>query len=154
MFDYLVNLLRQNGANYKLIKHEPEGNSERVAQVRGTAVGQGAKAMVCKIRGADFYAMAVVPGDKRVNLKKVAAVFGFARASFLPADQTVEITGCVVGAISPFSAREDIRVVADPALSNQYDEIAFNAGRLDASIILSSEDYIRIAKPYVASICE
>ncbi|AOK57897.1 YbaK/EbsC family protein [Burkholderia ubonensis] len=154
MFNYLIGLLTDKGATFRVIEHPPEGNSQRVAEVRGTTVSQGAKAMVCRIRGAEFRVLAVVPGDRRVDLKKVAAIFGFSRASFVPTEETVEMTGCAIGAIPPFPVTPDMRVVVDPALSGCHDEIAFNAGRLETSIVLSTRDYLRIVEPRVESICE
>ncbi|WP_230939859.1 YbaK/EbsC family protein [Burkholderia territorii] len=154
MFDYLTGLLTEKGATFRVIEHPPEGNSQRVAEVRGTTVSQGAKAMVCRIRGADFHVIAVVPGDRRVDLKKVASVVGFSRARFMATDETVDMTGCAVGAIPPFPVRPDMRVIVDPELSGRHQDIAFNAGRLDASIVLATSDYLRIVEPLVAPICE
>ncbi|HHT1687219.1 TPA: YbaK/EbsC family protein, partial [Raoultella ornithinolytica] len=51
------------------------------------------------------------------------------------------------GAIPPFSFHPDLRLIADPLLFDRYPEIAFNAGQLDKSIILNTEDYLRIARP-------
>ncbi len=49
----------------------------------------------------------------------------------------------------PFSFSEQLRVLADPlVLENK--QIVFNAGRLDRSIMMQLEDYIRIAKPQIA----
>ena len=45
-----------------------------------------------------------------------------------------------------------IRLIADPWLLENFAEIAFNAGRLDTSMVLDSQDYLRIAKPLVAEI--
>jgi Ala-tRNA(Pro) deacylase len=108
--------------------------------------------MVCKIRGADFNVMTVVPGDRRVDLGKVARHFGYTKASFLPAEETVALTGCLIGAIPPFSFQEKLRLVMDSDLAARYREIAFNAGRLDKSIILATSDYLRIAQPVVTAI--
>lgn len=49
--------------------------------------------------------------------------------------------------IPPFSFHPDLRLIADPLLFDRYPEIAFNAGQLDKSIILNTEDYLRIARP-------
>ena len=46
-----------------------------------------------------------------------------------------------------------IRLVVDPGLLTRYDEIAFNAGRLDCSMVLNSVDYVRIAQPAQHLIC-
>ena len=37
-------------------------------------------------------------------------------------------------------------LVVDPFLFERYDELAFNAGTLERSIILNAQDYRRIAK--------
>ena len=60
---------------------------------------------------------------------------------------TLCCTACVFGAIPPFSFHPDLRLIADPLLFDRYPEIAFNAGQLDKSIILNTEDYLRIARP-------
>jgi Ala-tRNA(Pro) deacylase len=152
MFEKLERLLSDCRADYRVVEHAAEGNSILVAQLRNTEIGQGAKAMVCKIRGADFSVMTVVPGDRRVDLGKVARHFGYTKASFLPAEETVALTGCLIGAIPPFSFQEKLRLVMDSDLAARYREIAFNAGRLDKSIILATCDYLRIAQPAVAAI--
>ncbi|HDP6438980.1 TPA: mischarged aminoacyl-tRNA deacylase, partial [Escherichia coli] len=40
-----------------------------------------------------------------------------------------------------------LKLVADPLLFERFDEIAFNAGMLDKSVILKTADYLRIAQP-------
>lgn len=152
MFDYLRSLLIARGATFRILDHPPEGNSEKVAAIRGTAVGQGAKAMICSLKNADFLVMAVVPGDRRVDFKKVARQFGLSKASLLAAEQAVALTGCAVGAIPPFSFHPKIRLLVDSELLSRFDEIAFNAGRLDNSIVLATKDYLRIADPIKADI--
>ena len=68
-------------------------------------------------------------------------------------DEATRETGCVIGAIPPFSFSPSISLVADPALLSRYAEIAFNAGRLDRSMVLDSADYQRIAQPQLHAIC-
>jgi len=57
------------------------------------------------------------------------------------------LTACVFGAIPPFSFHPDLTLVADPLLFERYDEIAFNAGLLEKSVIMNTHDYLRIAQP-------
>lgn len=152
VFEQLCSLLQAHGANFRVIEHLPEGNSEMVAAIRGTAVGQGAKAMICSLKNTDFHVMTVVPGDRRVDFKKVARHYGLSKVSLLEADKAVALTGCAIGAIPPFSFRPDLKLLVDPDLCRRFDEIAFNAGRLDKSIVLESKDYVRIAAPVVADI--
>ncbi|MCM3012151.1 hypothetical protein M3583_26165, partial [Bacillus subtilis] len=46
----------------------------------------------------------------------------------------------------------NVTLVVDPALVEHNDEIAFNAGRLDRSVVLDAADYVRIARPLLAGI--
>lgn len=154
MFDKLVLLLRAQQASFRVIEHPPEGNSERVAALRQTAVGQGAKAMMCTIEGSDVLVMSVVPGDHRVNLNRVAQHFGHKKANFMSIDQAQALTGCVMGAIPPFTFHPQLRLLLDPQLTARYSEVAFNAGRLDRSIVLAVDDYLRIAKPELTTIIQ
>ena len=154
MFEQLIALLEGKHACFRVISHPAEGKSDLVAQLRGTAPGQGAKAMLCKIKEApDVLILAVLPGDRKLDFKKVAQAFGFKQATFAGPEEAMRETGCVIGAIPPFSFSPRIKLVVDPELVETYDEIAFNAGRLDRSIVLNAEDYVRIAAPLLQPIC-
>lgn len=153
-FDNLVALLESHRARFRVIEHPAEGKSDLVARIRGTAPGQGAKAMLCKSKdgtGGDLV-LAVLPGDRRVDFKKVAEAFGMKKATLATPDEAMRATGCVIGAIPPFASAAGLRLVVDPALVDTYDEIAFNAGRLDRSMVLNTQDYLRIAQPIIRSV--
>jgi Ala-tRNA(Pro) deacylase len=153
MFDSLTIHLNQYHARYRVINHASEGRSDLVAAIRGTEPGQGAKAMLCRVKeSADVLILAVLPGDKKVDFRKVAAAFGFRKATLASPEDAMNETGCVIGAIPPFSFSPRIKLVVDPALVQRHDEIAFNAGRLDTSIVLNSEDYLKAAQPTLADI--
>ncbi|MBF3355455.1 YbaK/prolyl-tRNA synthetase associated domain-containing protein, partial [Leptospira borgpetersenii serovar Hardjo-bovis] len=47
----LVALVTQGNARYRVVNHEAVGKCEAVSEIRGTALGQGAKALVCKVKG-------------------------------------------------------------------------------------------------------
>ena len=96
--------------------------------------------------------MAILPGDRKVDFKKVALAVGGKKASFASPEEATARTGCAIGAIPPFSFSSDIRLVVDPQLLARHEEIAFNAGRLDTSIVLNADDYERIAAPLLADI--
>ena len=42
----LISLLSEQGATYRVVSHEAVGKCEAVSEIRGTALGQGAKALV------------------------------------------------------------------------------------------------------------
>ena len=51
IFESLKELLTQQGAHFRVVAHESAGTSAEVAKARGTQLGQGAKALVCTIKG-------------------------------------------------------------------------------------------------------
>lgn len=153
MFQRLHRMLADGDARFRVMEHAAEGNSHKVAEIRGTEVGQGAKAMLCRLADeAGQFVLAVLPGDERVDFAKVAAAVGARKVRLADAVDAEAATGCVIGAIPPFSFDPAIRLVVDPQLLARYREIAFNAGRLDASMVLDSDDYLRLAKPLLADI--
>jgi Ala-tRNA(Pro) deacylase len=150
MFEKLVALLEAQGARFRVIVHPAEGRSDLVARIRGTKPGQGAKAMLCRSEGA--YVLAVLPGDRRVDFRKIAQVAGKRKATLATPEEAMKVTGCAIGAIPPFSFSPEVALVVDPALIESHDEVAFNAGRLDRSVVLDSKDYVRIARPLLRSV--
>ena len=153
MFEKLNELLLRENARFRVINHPAEGSSQKVAALRGTLPGQGAKAMLCQVKSLpDTFVLAVLSGNRKVDFKRVARAVGGNKSSLVPPDQAAQLSGCVMGAVPPFSFWPNVRLVVDPKLLDEHDEIAFNAGRLDTSIVLNSQDYRRIAAPLLAII--
>lgn len=173
VFDKINKLLTNQNANFKIINHIPVGTSQEVAKVRKTELGQGAKALVCTLKGADisivnkFYkenvldtqnsdtktikinVLAVLPADCSANLELLAKAFNAKKASLASPTEAQELTDCVFGAIPPFSFNKKLLLAVDESLFYKFKEIAFNAGLLDRSIILNTNDYKRIVNPHI-----
>ncbi|QGZ64297.1 YbaK/prolyl-tRNA synthetase associated domain-containing protein [Paraburkholderia acidisoli] len=153
MYEALVALLDKEGATYRVIDHPAEGRSDQVAAIRGTEPGQGAKAMLCKSKDDARLILCILPGDQKLDFKKVAAAAQIKKATLASPEEAMRETGCVIGAIPPFVFSPAIALIVDPGLIARFDEIAFNAGRLDKSIVLASADYVRIAQPLLEPLC-
>ncbi|WP_218951880.1 YbaK/EbsC family protein [Amycolatopsis anabasis] len=148
-YDRLIELLDEHGAEYRLIDHPAEGRTEVVSGLRGNAVADAAKCMVLMVKlgkKVTRYVLAVVPGDRKVDLAAVRALLGGTYVSFASPEIAERLSGCVAGTILPFSFHEDLQLVADPAI-REIDELYFNAARLDRSIALRTADYLALAKP-------
>lgn len=154
VFQRLVQLLDSHQARYRVIEHPAEGQSARVAEIRGTEPGQGPRPC-CGLKGGDdAYALVILSGDQKLDMKKVGAALGGKKAQLVAPELARELTGCVIGAIPPLSFDPRILLIVDPQLTSRYEQIAFNAGRLDASMVLSTEDYLRIAQPRLLSVTQ
>jgi Ala-tRNA(Pro) deacylase len=152
--DQLCELLDREGAVYRVIQHEPEGRTELIAQIRGNRLEQAIKSIVIQVRlkkKEHIYCLANVPGDCRIDLDGIKNHFQAESAAFASREKAQAVTGCVIGAIPPFSFTDQLQVLADP-LIQQNEEVVFNAGRLDRSIFMKLDDYIRIARPQLVPI--
>lgn len=146
---HLIEVLDRQQARFRVLEHDAIGKCEAVSQVRGTALGQGAKALVCKVKGNGVkqHVLAVIAADLQADLSQLAAHLGGLRASLASPAEVDALTACVFGAIPPFSFHPDLKLIADPQLFERFDEIAFNAGLLEKSIVMNANDYLRIARP-------
>ena len=147
----LRTLLDKEGAVYRVIEHEPEGRTEVIAKIRGNRIEQSVKSMTLQVRltrKENIYVLANVPGDCRVDFDGVKSHFNADSVAFAAREKAEALTGCVIGAIPPFSFNDQLPALVDPfVLDNE--EIVFNAGRLDRSIMMRLADYIRIAQPQI-----
>lgn len=150
----LCRLLEGEGAVFRVVEHIAEGHTELIARIRGNRLEQAIKSIVVQVRldrKDNAYCLANVPGDRRIDLEGVRAASGALSAAFAPRGKAEALTGCVIGAIPPFSFNDALLVLADPLIARN-EEVVFNAGRLDRSIFMRSADYIRIAKPRLVNI--
>jgi len=150
----LCALLDAQGVAYRVLEHVPEGRTELIAVIRGNRLEQAIKSIVVQVRISkkeNQYCLANVPGDRRVDLEAIRAHFNAAGIGVATREKAEALTGCATGAIPPFSFNELLMVLADP-LVRQNDEVVFNAGRLDRSIFMRSDDYVRIARPQLFGI--
>ena len=150
----LCDLLDQEGATYRVIEHEPEGRTEMIAKIRGNRIQQSIKSIVVQVRinrKENIYCLANVPGDCRIDFDGIRNYFNADSVAFASREKAQKLTECVIGAIPPFSFSDQLQVLADP-LIRENEEVVFNAGRLDRSIFMKLDDYLRIAKPKLVKI--
>lgn len=153
-YERLIADLDAAGARYRLIDHAPEGRTELVSALRGHDVALAAKCLIIMVKlgkRQTRYVLAVIGGDARIDLAAVKALLGGTYAAFADRAKAEELAGSVTGTVLPFSYHPQLDLIADPALLDAP-ELYFNAARLDRSIALATEDYMRLADPKVASI--
>jgi Ala-tRNA(Pro) deacylase len=150
----LIAELDAAGASYRLIEHAPEGRTEAVSALRGHALASAAKCLILLVKigkKQTRYVLAVVPGDARLDFPAVKALLGASYVAFADTGKAEQLAGSIAGTVLPFSYDERLELIADPALLDQG-ELYFNAARLDRSIALASQDYLRLARPRIAPI--
>ncbi|MCX4981417.1 YbaK/prolyl-tRNA synthetase associated domain-containing protein [Streptomyces sp. NBC_00250] len=150
-YEKLLALLDERGAAYRVIEHAPEGATEAVSALRGHTLAEAAKCIIAMVKigkKEKRFALVVVPGDRRIDLNAVKALYGGTYVSFASPEIAEELAGSPSGTILPFAFDERLELLVDPDLL-AHPEFYFNAARLDRSIALSAEDYKAIAEPRV-----
>ncbi|MEV0178635.1 YbaK/EbsC family protein [Streptomyces sp. NPDC050625] len=153
-YQHLISLLDASRVEYRLIDHAPEGATATVSALRGHPVEQAAKCIVLRVkvdRRTTRHVLAVVPGDRRVDLDAVRTLFEARYVGFSDAGTAERLARSVPGTVLPFSFDAELELVADPDVVAQP-RLYFNAARLDRSLCLAGTDYARLAGPRVARI--
>ncbi|MEU3919370.1 YbaK/EbsC family protein [Streptomyces sp. NPDC029004] len=153
-YERLISLLDNTATAYKLIDHEPEGTTETVSALRGHPVSEAAKCLILIVkidRRVTRYVLAVVPGDRRVDLNAIRTLFAARYAGFCDAATAERLAHAVPGTVLPFSFDPELELVADPDVIAQPC-LYFNAARLDQSLAISGADYARLAEPRIERI--
>lgn len=155
MFDRIVSFLHRHEASFRVLEHEAEGQSDKIASIRGNDPKQSAKAILTMStppKGECSYQLVVLPGDQALDFGKLKKLVGIKNTSMAPLDHVESLTRCVRGSVPPFSFNPQISLIVDQSLINNNQEIVFNAGRLDRSIFLNVKDYIKIVQPRLVDI--
>ena len=118
-YQQLITYLNDNHAHYRLIDHAPEGRTDLVSQMRGNLLAHAAKCIVVMVKigkKETKYVLAVVPGDRKVDLNAIKALYEGTYVSFASQEIAEGLTGCAAGTILPFSFNPDLPVIVDPSM--------------------------------------
>lgn len=138
-------LLTDASIVFREVHHEPTRTSEESAKARGEELRIGGKALLMK--GDDGFRLFVLPADRKLDSGAIRREFGWKKMRFATPEELNELTGLVPGSVPPFGPPIlPFELCLDQA-ATQNPRIAFNAGSLTDSIILSMSDYLAISKP-------
>jgi len=147
LYQALCTLLTREGVAYRTLRHEQTFTSDQSARARGEDVRIGGKALVMKV-GEDFR-LFVLSAAGKIDSSPIKAHFNVKKSRFASPEELLRLTGLVPGSIPPFGKPLlPFAVFVDPSILDN-ERIAFNAGSLTDSIIMSVDDYLRIARPTV-----
>jgi Ala-tRNA(Pro) deacylase len=138
--------LLEHGIPYNTDNHPVAYSARETALVEGVSPHQVAKAVMLSVD--DRLVMAVLPGDRYVDLAKAAAALG-ATTSRLATEEEFSplFPDCERGAEPPFGALYDVPTVVDSQL--QGPGITFSGGSHTTSISMTLDDYLSLTKARV-----
>jgi len=141
-------LLNDENIKYELFEHKPVYTSEAAARVRGTDLASGAKALVMKADKKPI--LVVLPGDKKVDMKKFKKEFNFSDVAMVTKDEVIKLTEIEVGAVPPFGNLMGLPSYYDKSIGEK-EKVVFNAGTHDKSIEMKGSDLIKLINPETGS---
>ena len=140
-------MLDERGAEYREVHHEPTFTSEQSAAARGESIRIGGKALLLKV--GDEFRLFVLSAALKLDSHVIRKHLGVRTSRFANKEELAELTGLVPGCVPPFG--EPIlpfKLYVDESVARN-ERIAFNAGSLTDSIIMSTADYVALAQPEI-----
>ncbi|MEO0470349.1 MAG: YbaK/EbsC family protein [Bacteroidota bacterium] len=147
MLEKILHFLDEQQITYRSLSHEPTLTSEESARVRGEALEIGGKALLLKVN-KEFH-LFVLSAACKLNSSAIKTYFSVKKLRFATSAELMDQTGLVPGSVPPFGRPiMNYSLYVDESIV-QNERIAFNAGSLTHSVIMSVEDYLRLAQPTV-----
>jgi len=119
------------------------------AEALGLDPQQVFKTLLVEVDGK--LSVGVVPVDKQLDLKAVAAALNGKKAVMADPAAAERITGYVVGGISPIGQKRPLPTVVD-ASATEYDKVYVSGGRRGLDLGLSPTDLIEVTSARTAAI--
>lgn len=130
------------GMHYELREYEVDPNdlsATKVAEQVGLPASQVFKTLLAK-GDVNGLLLAVVPGDKEVDLKALARVSGNRKMEMVPVAQLQHLTGYIRGGVTALACKKAYPVYLDES-ALLYEVISVSAGVRGTQIFLNPEDY-------------
>ena len=149
--DRLAAALGEAGIEFTHSSHREVRTSAEAAEVRGTSLHSGAKALI--VKGDHGFVMLVMPADMSLHSSAARRRIESKRMRFATPEELLELTGLLPGSIPPFGSLFDLKTICDERLADN-ERINFNAGSRSQSIQMSYRDYVAFESPVVAAIAK
>ena len=144
-----MRVLDEKGIPYEVHQQSSKQfTAEGVADDLGVPVAQVVKAMLVQRStnpggSSTPHVLFVIPGDRRLSLKKVGAALGDKKVELASQRDVERVTGFQVGAVSALGfRRNDVPGYVDQHVL-ELEQVIISAGRPDAGLALVPADMVR-----------
>lgn len=142
----VVSTLQRLAIPHELIQIDPEyaDTAEFCEKYGYTLESSGNTIIVASKRGAKKYCACIVQGSARLDVNKtVKRLMGVSRASFASADETMRLTGMMIGGVTAFALPPDMPVYADAKL-RALDYVILGSGSRSSKIKVAPDAIAKI----------
>jgi len=137
--------LARAGIVFTLREYAYDPNADRiglqVAEALGVSAERLLKTLMAKAGGG--VACALIPSDRELSLKRLAAAAGAKEAAMLASAEAERVTGYHVGGISPLGQKRRHRSFVESDVL-QLPTVIVNGGRRGLQIELATADLVRL----------
>jgi Cys-tRNA(Pro)/Cys-tRNA(Cys) deacylase len=137
--------LTKAGVAFVVHTYDYDPTADRVglqaAEALGVPPGRVLKTLLALVDGRPV--CAVVPSDREVNMKRLAAAFGGRHAQMMAPADAERLSGYHVGGISPFGMKKRVPVAIDE-LAFAEARIYMNGGQRGLQVELAPADVQRV----------
>ena len=147
--------LEKAGVPFTTVTYDYDPNAERIGLQAAEAIGEAPhrvlKTLMAELDGKPV--CVVVPSDREVSMKKLAAAFGGKHAAMMKPVLAEKLTGYVVGGISPFGQKKAVPTAIEVEALTET-EVYMYGGQRGLQVRLSPPAALKalgaIAAPLVA----
>lgn len=146
-------MLTKAGVSFTTVTYDYDPNADRIGLQAAEAIGEPPhlvlKTLMAEVDGKAV--CVVVPSDRGVSMKKLAAAFGGKSANMMKPADAERATGYHVGGISPFGQKKLVPTAIE-AQSMDHDHVYMNGGQRGLQIRVSPKDALAILKAKAAAL--
>ncbi|MFP3543154.1 Cys-tRNA(Pro) deacylase [Rhizobium sp. SIMBA_035] len=146
-------VLAKSGVEFTVHTYDYDPNAERVGLQAAEALGEEPrrvlKTLVAEVDGKAV--CVVVPSDREVSMKKLAAAFGGKSANMMKPADAERLTGYHVGGISPFGQKKLVPTALEEAALTEA-LVYMNGGQRGLQVRLAPGDALKALNAKAASL--
>jgi Cys-tRNA(Pro)/Cys-tRNA(Cys) deacylase len=133
--------LKKKKIPYEVVKYEhEEKGAEFAARATGYPLERTVKTLVVELERKS-YCLALLPGHRELDLKKLAALCGVKRTVMVDIKTAERLTGYLVGGISPFGTQQRLEIVMESSILHN-EEVLINAGQRGVMLKMAPGDIV------------
>ena len=134
-----ITYLKQKKIPFAVVRYDhQEKGAAFAARATGTPLQRTVKTLVVEL-DRKRYCLALLPGHRELNLKRLAARFGAKSAAMVDIKTAERLTGYLVGGISPFGTRQKLPTAMESDILD-HETVVINAGQRGMMLEMASED--------------
>ncbi|TKT70948.1 Cys-tRNA(Pro) deacylase [Afipia massiliensis] len=144
-------MLQQAGVAFTVHTYDYDGDADRIGLQAAEALGEEPsrvlKSLMALVDGKPV--CVIVPSDRDVSMKKLAAAFGGKSAQMMKPADAERLSGYKVGGISPFGQMRAPRAAIEEQVM-AHDLVFINGGQRGLQVRLDPRDAARVLNAIVA----